>query len=839
MYNFYKIKIIDTSANEYYPVFNTLRYGGEISEIETFNVELKQTIEALRDICDLGYIFEIYKNDVIDFKGLIEQPTEQGRNLMIPGIDYVALKLVAKTIINRKWSAWNNYHIVLGKIDTPVTAGSGHTITQFSGSAKVALISDSPLDTQLATVYGKIGNSEPFQEKIQLNGTTEVLTTNTFEVWFVSLETAAVGNVSVKEGTGGTVRAVITEKFAAVVDSDGNYGNGVLHDTGIISLLKSGTTDGTTANQLVDSGASFDSEYLNKAIHNKTTNTYTHVTSVVDGTHLGLNDDIFVSGNDYVIHNIDAYSGNTITFESDSKNALETIKDLAIKCIDTGTVASQEWKSHYRDDDNNEIDSIKILNGLGSDKTSSIVLTHGTDCTVISRTRDLSTIVNSQVVVAKNDGSNVIRKSAKDATSITDYGERSLPTVPVLYNYTDETGLQNFVNRIIADGKDPGVSLNVDKIPGRFDIELGDTIRIVNNETNRDDNSRVKSLMHFISGNDDKIQINFDDTGKSLVEDVRNIGSIYKKLSGTNNNEIQQTVTTKEIQTVMYTAMDNASNYGVLTLMAKFPDDLISPADIIECTLTIHRDRQIRNVEADTEILDEDRGYASNGTYTHVYSSPSNGTWLDNSALNHTVGSGNYECHDVYFTVAALGSGGGSGFNTPALYGRIYNVTNPRYFPASNVPVVLHGVDTSTTNWFQGTGYFHVPSNWRNDTIRLQLYCNTTNISMIEVFTNHVDIDGHDHSITTEIARVANASTYEVKYGVDVSATLSAGNLDEADTTAELDVKSYLYLHGDGYRGDGWRVHEFWAGFDPLASGATKNSNLTMTVKLKYYANNK
>ena len=80
-------------------------------------------------------------------------------------------------------------------------------------------------------------------------------------------------------------------------------------NTAVASLYQtvSGTADGTTANRLIDSGATFTSVAhikivkIGYVVQNTTDNTSTIVLSVVSDTELLLADDIFVSGEDYSI----------------------------------------------------------------------------------------------------------------------------------------------------------------------------------------------------------------------------------------------------------------------------------------------------------------------------------------------------------------------------------------------------------------------------------------------------------------------------------------------------------------------------------------------------------
>jgi hypothetical protein len=96
--------------------------------------------------------------------------------------------------------------------DTDVSGGaisltSRFLDSQFSAAAVVALISDNAADTMNVTVVGRNAAGEVISEVKALNGTTEVLTTATFErIHSITLASAAAGTVLVKQGTGGTTR---------------------------------------------------------------------------------------------------------------------------------------------------------------------------------------------------------------------------------------------------------------------------------------------------------------------------------------------------------------------------------------------------------------------------------------------------------------------------------------------------------------------------------------------------------------------------------------------------------------------------------------------------------
>lgn len=64
----------------------------------------------------------------------------------------------------------------------------------------------------------------------------------------------------------------------------------------------SGTTDGATANKLVDSTASFTSNLLGYIVYNTTDSTVATVTAVDDAGTLSLSADIMDSGEDYTLY---------------------------------------------------------------------------------------------------------------------------------------------------------------------------------------------------------------------------------------------------------------------------------------------------------------------------------------------------------------------------------------------------------------------------------------------------------------------------------------------------------------------------------------------------------
>ena len=72
-------------------------------------------------------------------------------------------------------------------------------------------------------------------------------------------------------------------------------------DTATANDLYSGSATSTTANKLVDSGASFASAAVGMTVFNTTDNTFATVTALDSGTQLSLSADIMASGDNYII----------------------------------------------------------------------------------------------------------------------------------------------------------------------------------------------------------------------------------------------------------------------------------------------------------------------------------------------------------------------------------------------------------------------------------------------------------------------------------------------------------------------------------------------------------
>lgn len=101
-------------------------------------------------------------------------------------------------------------HVGLGVNHTDDDNSAQGNMTAFGATALVAVISTGA-DTRVVTIYGLDGSGNPQTETVNLNGTSEVLSANTYSalyaVWLASTHGSNV--VTIKQGAGGTSRGSI------------------------------------------------------------------------------------------------------------------------------------------------------------------------------------------------------------------------------------------------------------------------------------------------------------------------------------------------------------------------------------------------------------------------------------------------------------------------------------------------------------------------------------------------------------------------------------------------------------------------------------------------------
>lgn len=105
------------------------------------------------------------------------------------------------------------------------------SFTQFTAAAKAAVISDGA-DVRTLTIWGRLATGVITSELLTLNGAVEVLSANTYERILRAVMTVTSGTrtVSIKQGTGGTVRGTIpiNEKESRINFYNSASGSGIL-----------------------------------------------------------------------------------------------------------------------------------------------------------------------------------------------------------------------------------------------------------------------------------------------------------------------------------------------------------------------------------------------------------------------------------------------------------------------------------------------------------------------------------------------------------------------------------------------------------------------------------
>ena len=99
---------------------------------------------------------------------------------------------------------------------------------------------------------------------------------------------------------------LLNPTFGADMNQNISFGSiaSIMHDGGSSSSAKTGTADGDTLNELVDSGGGFNAAVVvGMSVHNTTDDTYANVTAVTADTRLTFATDLFPDGNETYIIN--------------------------------------------------------------------------------------------------------------------------------------------------------------------------------------------------------------------------------------------------------------------------------------------------------------------------------------------------------------------------------------------------------------------------------------------------------------------------------------------------------------------------------------------------------
>jgi len=203
------------------------RIAGECAE---FSCTILDMTGMYKDVIEKENLITVYDDTTQIFTGYLEEPVvkhdENGDRF-----DIVAY----------------SKDIVLGELDTGTRtflnkyaheilqgwAGDNSFSANVGTTGKISLVSDNASDTMRADILGKNGIFT-LTERITLNGTTEVETSNSYsDLLYVELESAAVGTITIKDiddTTLGTISATTTN--ITKTDSDSNYSNGIMYGHG-------------------------------------------------------------------------------------------------------------------------------------------------------------------------------------------------------------------------------------------------------------------------------------------------------------------------------------------------------------------------------------------------------------------------------------------------------------------------------------------------------------------------------------------------------------------------------------------------------------------------------
>lgn len=191
--------------------------------------------------------------------------------------------------------------------------------------------------------------------------------------------------------------------------------------------LAGGTTTSTSANQLVDSAASFTSAMVGETVHNDTDDTWAKVTSFVSATTLGISVDIMTSGEDYhvvsaldnltdgfnavdssfranisILMTPETFDGTTLTIVGKTAGAAKT---LTFKGSTSGTTTiSAEVDINQKIFFTNIVFTSRIFENFGADVDWTTCVTSGDDGFIITKSISIANIFrSSSVVVFKSD----------------------------------------------------------------------------------------------------------------------------------------------------------------------------------------------------------------------------------------------------------------------------------------------------------------------------------------------------------------------------------------------------------------------------------------------------
>lgn len=180
---------------------------------------------------------------------------------------------------------------------TEITLQSGATIDEFSTDGTLGGDSDTAVPTEKAVKTYIDGISiAPLSQGVTWNSNTDTYT-----------RLGSLIGIAVSQSAGDANLPIQSDMKRCLLADDGTVNYYIDADNPIMkegtTVTTSGTTDGTTAYKLVDSGADFvtDGITAGQFVHNTTDDTYSIITAVDDLNTLSLERDVMVSGENYDI----------------------------------------------------------------------------------------------------------------------------------------------------------------------------------------------------------------------------------------------------------------------------------------------------------------------------------------------------------------------------------------------------------------------------------------------------------------------------------------------------------------------------------------------------------
>ena len=311
-------------------------------------------------------------------------------------------------------------------------------------------------------------------------------------------------------------------------------------------------------------------------------------------------DSIRLFNSDY----IEEYADDPIPAISfNGNNGLQAINKLAQFCVVSSTDKSYDWDIRDLEDGNSWNISKPLQLYLKSQIGSSTVtdtFSNKSYSSEVMLDKDSSQIINRVTVYGGGDG--VFKKfaTAEDTTSQATYGIRSPETPPSYPDLNDNAELQRISDSIIQKYKDPFVRLNVDLQVEDTKANLGDTVNIIDNTLEVNENQRVVGLHYKIDGRNNE----------SVLLEVKNLTEqLYmSEVDATRTRDALNTRRRGAVNMYMTGETQNVDNSHALDIEFYLPPD-VSEINSINLNYAVEGYRTFQgilpsDVQANSDVVD-------------------------------------------------------------------------------------------------------------------------------------------------------------------------------------------------------------------------------------------